>query len=180
MGRELLYVLALMGDGTVTLIAFAALFLYGCRLVAVSNRGISRFAALLIVVSSAAWLLLVVAGYLQTGLARWSPVAVMLLAISLEKRGVSDPSSTSAERDSGSFGSSDHFATNGGVPRGNAGSDDLRRSTDGIPTPLRVNAMSGLVRPDTAPLATEPASAEGSSKLSRDSRQATANYRSTP
>jgi hypothetical protein len=38
----------------------------------------------------------------------------------------------------------------GGVPRGNAGTDDLRRWPDGCNSPPRVNATCGLVRPDTA------------------------------
>jgi len=65
-----------------------------------------------------------------------------------------------------------------GVPRGNAGSDDLRRSRDGPPSSLQVNATSGLVRPDTAPPASGSASAGRSLRPSRDNRQAIANYRS--
>ena len=57
------------------------------------------------------------------------------------------------------------------TPRGNAGLDDLRRSTDGLLSPLRVNATSGLVRPDTAPTILGSSSADRSLKPSRDNRQ---------
>jgi len=67
----------------------------------------------------------------------------------------------------------------GGVPRGNAGTDDLRRWPDGPSSPLRVNATSGLVRPNTAPPSSKTASADRSLKPSRDNRRAPANYRST-
>jgi hypothetical protein len=80
-----------MGGEIVTVAAFAALLLYGLMLFATADGRIGRFAALLISASSGTWLVLVVMGPLRTGLASWSPVAVMLLAIGMEGRAVSYP-----------------------------------------------------------------------------------------
>lgn len=84
MGGELRHVLAMMGDETVTFAAFAALFLYGLVLLVMAHGGMGRFVAILILASSACWLLLVVSGWLRSGLSSWSPVAVMLLVIGIE------------------------------------------------------------------------------------------------
>lgn len=84
MGGELRFILATMGEETVTIASFAALLLYGLVLFAMTNGSIGRFAAILVFGSSATWLVLVALGPIHDGRAGWSPVAVILLAIGME------------------------------------------------------------------------------------------------
>jgi len=56
----------------------------------------------------------------------------------------------------------------GGVPRANAGTNDLRSWSDGLPSPHRVKATLASVRRDTARPSLGSASADRSMRLSRD------------
>jgi hypothetical protein len=85
MWAEVRHVLSLIGDETVTIVAFAGLLLYSLALL-VRGAASDRLVPVFILCIAASWLYLVIANLLTGDLARWSPLAVILFAIGTEHR----------------------------------------------------------------------------------------------
>jgi hypothetical protein len=86
MWGEVRHALAMAGGPGGTIGAFCALLLYGLVSLIRCDADISRLSAGILLSVAALWLSLVLLGILKSGLAHWSPLAVLLLVLAFPQR----------------------------------------------------------------------------------------------